>query len=47
MVLLFQSVLNDFMALGHSSWKEARSRLQELLSVNCNELKGNADLMSR
>ena len=35
------------MALGYAAWKEARARLQELLSVNCNELKGNGDLMSR
>ncbi|KAK2164140.1 hypothetical protein LSH36_68g07093 [Paralvinella palmiformis] len=42
-----KSVLNDFMALGYAAWKEARARLQELLSVNCNELKGNGDLMSR
>ncbi|KAK2164143.1 hypothetical protein LSH36_68g07008 [Paralvinella palmiformis] len=40
-------VLNDFMALGYPAWKEARARLQELLGVNCDELKGNAELMSR
>lgn len=40
-------VLNDFMGLGHATWKEVRARLQELLGVDCNELKGNADLMAR
>lgn len=39
--------LNEFMELGRSAWQEARSRLQELLGVECTELKGNADLMSR
>ncbi|KAK2164142.1 hypothetical protein LSH36_68g07006 [Paralvinella palmiformis] len=40
-------VLNDFMALGYPAWKEARARLQELIGVNCDELKGNAELISR
>ncbi|ELU14609.1 hypothetical protein CAPTEDRAFT_180564 [Capitella teleta] len=42
-----QPVLNDFMGLGHDAWKEARARLQELLGVSCEELKGNVDLRSR
>lgn len=40
-------VLNDFMALGHHAWSEVRMRLQELLSVNNAEIRGNPDLFSR
>ena len=43
----FQPHLNEFMGLGRPAWQEARGRLQQLLSVECNELKGNADLLSR
>lgn len=39
--------LNDLIAQGHRVWTETRQRLQQLLSVNCSELKGSADLMSR
>lgn len=39
-------VLNDFMALGNGAWTEARTRLQELLGTECNDLKGNPDLVS-
>lgn len=44
--LCVQPVLNDFMALGNGAWKEARTRLQELLGTECNDLKGNSDLVS-
>lgn len=42
-----QPVLNDFMATGHAAWKEARARLQELLSVENNEIKSNTDLFAK
>jgi hypothetical protein len=42
-----QPVLNEFMAAGEAAWKEARHRLQELLSSSCNELQGNASLMKQ
>ena len=40
-------VLNDFMALGRPSWREVRSRLQELLSNDCNDLKHDTKLIER
>ena len=37
---MFEStVLNDFMALGHSAWHEARERIKELLSKDCSTLR--------
>lgn len=42
-----QSTLNKFMGLGSEAWVETRSRLQELLGVNCNELKGNNSLKDK
>ena len=42
-----QSTLNKFMGLGSEAWAETRSRLQELLGVNCNELKGNNSLKDK
>ena len=35
------------MALGYAAWKETRARLQELLSVNNTEIKGDNDLFNR
>ncbi len=46
-IAFFQPVLNKFMALGHNAWKETRARLQELLSVNNSEIKGNIELMNK
>ena len=35
------------MALGHAAWTETRLRLQELLSVNNAEIKGNQALFNK
>ncbi len=42
-----QSALNDFMALGQTAWREARQRIQQLLSIDCSELQGNPDFLKR
>ena len=44
---VLQDVLNDFMELGIGAWREARARLQELLSNTCDDLKENTDLRAR
>lgn len=36
--------LNSFMELGRDAWTEARSRISELLSDGCTELRDNAEL---
>lgn len=38
--------LNDFMSLGRPAWLEARSKLQELLSVNNHTLQ-NSEIRSK
>ncbi|GAB4330085.1 MAG: fumarylacetoacetase [Calditrichia bacterium] len=42
-----QSSLNHFMALGKKSWRAVRSRLQDLLSVENQELQGVSELRER
>ena len=35
------------MALGRPTWRLARARIQDLLSVDCADLRDNADLRAR
>ncbi|KAF2899244.1 hypothetical protein ILUMI_06935 [Ignelater luminosus] len=42
-----ESTLNSFMGLGPKAWKEARIRLQDLLSVNNTTLQNDENLRSR
>ncbi|CAB3370795.1 Hypothetical predicted protein [Cloeon dipterum] len=42
-----QPTLNDFMALGHLAWAEARAVLQRILSVDDQTLQGDASLQDR
>jgi len=42
-----KDVLNDYMELGIGAWREARARLQELLSNTCDDLKENTELRAK
>jgi hypothetical protein len=44
---LFQETLNSFMSLGHPAWLEARSKLQNLLSVDDTTLQSIPDLRKK
>jgi fumarylacetoacetase len=40
-------ILNDFMALGKSTWTATRNRISELLQTGNQEIQGNDDLRSK
>ncbi|TRY62554.1 hypothetical protein TCAL_09027 [Tigriopus californicus] len=42
--VLEKATLNDFMALSHEHWKEARQTIQKLLSADCSTLKDDDKL---
>ena len=44
---LWQASLNDFMAKGREVWRDARSRLQELLAADTPTLRDDAALRAR
>lgn len=47
MIIIKQSSLNGFMALGCKAWSEARKTLQDLLSVGNQTLENDAPLRQR
>ncbi|PAV56966.1 hypothetical protein WR25_04083 [Diploscapter pachys] len=42
-----EETLNAFMALPRAAWLEARAKIQQLLSDDCDVIKGNNDLRSK
>lgn len=42
-----EASLNSFMALPHTAWQEARTRIQELLSASCPILQENVELREK